>query len=167
MQACCCSYWRNTFRGSLKKRRTSTILSVTLDISFTGALGMVIKFSAAVPQDSLSKSDVWLYLTILILCLLWAATVPSYHFFSIQLHSFSSSCFQSWVVPQPSLKSTFILLEGQRSQLNYASEKMKLEPIMPIAPSRVWITAVYFTEYFKNGSQESGPQSHMHYEQVL
>lgn len=46
------------------------ILSVTLDISFTGALGMVIKFSAAVPQDSLSKSDVWLYLTILILCLL-------------------------------------------------------------------------------------------------
>lgn len=44
------------------------ILSVTLDLSFTGASGMVIEFSAVMPQDSLSKSDMWSYLTILILC---------------------------------------------------------------------------------------------------
>lgn len=80
VETCCCSCWKNTFRGSLKKRQTSMTLRVTLDLSFTGALRMVIEFSAVMPQDSLSKSDVWSYLTTLILCCLWAATVPSHHF---------------------------------------------------------------------------------------
>lgn len=34
------------------------LLSVTQDLSFTSALGMVIEFSAAMAQDSISKSDV-------------------------------------------------------------------------------------------------------------
>lgn len=42
------------------------VLNVTLDLS--DGLGMVIESSGVMAQDSVSKSDVLSYLTILILC---------------------------------------------------------------------------------------------------
>lgn len=58
MEACCCGSWKNIFRESLKKRQTSMILSVSLDLSFTDALGMVIEL--VLLCHTLSKSiKVW------------------------------------------------------------------------------------------------------------